>query len=238
VACFFHSCARMNLSTVYKALRNPELAFTAARALGKGHYYRVKFKLLGRRIVIGRRFRVIGRFDIRGPGTVIMGDDCHVISSFLQVTTAWTHAPDAVIKIGDRALLTGTRIGCVQRIEIGDGAGLSDARIMDGDFHSIEVTDGHRGVTGGRKKPIIMGRNVWLGAGSMILKGVNIGDHAVVGAGAVVASNVPEYSVVFGNPARVVWRVPKPAAPQAQLPEENVAVNLNSSKSAEEFVNS
>ncbi len=214
----------MKLTKFQKAVRDPGYAITVARGLLKGFYYRLKFKMLGRRVIIGRRFRVSGRLDIRGPGTVIFGDDCSVISSMIQITTPWTHEKDAVIKFGNRVLLTGTRLGCVQRIEVGDGAGLSDARIMDSDFHSIESTDEHRGDTAGRSKPITIGRNAWLGAGSMVLKGVTVGDNAVVGAGAVVAANVPEYSVVFGNPARVVWRVPrKEAAAAPPEPAELVA---------------
>jgi acetyltransferase-like isoleucine patch superfamily enzyme len=48
----------------------------------------------------------------------------------------------------------------------------------------------------------------------MVLKGVKIGDNAVVGAGSVVVGNVPRDAVVFGNPARVIWRFPaaRPAA--------------------------
>lgn len=185
-------------------------------AYARGAYYRVKFKLLRRRVIIGKRFLVQGRLDIRGPGTVIFGDYCGVISTRYQVTTPWTHTPEAVIRFGNHVLLTGTRLGCVSRIEVADWAGLSDARIMDSDFHPIENGEGHRSNVSGRSKPVVIGRNVWLAAGSMVLKGVRIGDNAVVGAGAIVASNVPDNAVVFGNPARVIWRVrgaaPAPAA--------------------------
>jgi acetyltransferase-like isoleucine patch superfamily enzyme len=158
-------------------------------------------------VVIGRRFRVRGRLDIRGPGTVIFGDDCGIISSRLSATTPYTHAPDAVIRFGNRVLLTGTRLSCQSRIEVGDNAGLSDARIMDTDFHAIETDGRPRYNTTGVAKPIRIGANAWLGAGSMVLKGVTIGENGVVGAGAVVVSNVPPHSVVFGNPARVIWRM-------------------------------
>jgi acetyltransferase-like isoleucine patch superfamily enzyme len=47
----------------------------------------------------------------------------------------------------------------------------------------------------------------------MVLKGVKIGDNAVVGAGSVVVGNVPRDAVVFGNPARVIWRFPAAARP-------------------------
>lgn len=52
--------------------------------------------------------------------------------------------------------------------------------------------------------PTTIGEDVWLGAGSTILGGVNVGDGCVVGAGAVVTKDIPPYSVVVGVPAKVV----------------------------------
>lgn len=190
-----------------RTLANPGLAFDIVRGLLRGLYYRWKFKLLGRRVVIGRFFRVTGPLDIRGPGRVEFGDFCTVMSSRLRPTTPYTHSPDAVIRFGNRVMLTRTRLGCVTRIEVGDDAGLAEALIMDSDFHSIEVSARPRYNTAGRSKPVYIGTNSWIGTGSIVLKGVRIGANAVVGAGAVVASNVPADCVVFGNPARVVWRV-------------------------------
>jgi len=53
-------------------------------------------------------------------------------------------------------------------------------------------------------KPVLIKRNAWIGAGATILPGVCVGKHAVVGAGAVVTKDVPDYAVVVGNPARIV----------------------------------
>lgn len=55
--------------------------------------------------------------------------------------------------------------------------------------------------------PIIIGDNVWLGRCSMILKGVTIGEGSIVAAGAVVTKSVPPYSIVAGNPAKVVKKI-------------------------------
>jgi len=52
--------------------------------------------------------------------------------------------------------------------------------------------------------PVIIGDNVWIGMGAVILKGVTIGDNSVVAAGAIVTKSVPPNVVVAGNPARIV----------------------------------
>jgi acetyltransferase-like isoleucine patch superfamily enzyme len=190
-----------------RAREHPGAAFRTGVALTRGHYYRAKFLVFGQRVTIGRYFRVTGTLEIRGPGTVIFGDECAVVSSRLAPTTPYTLNPEAVIRFGNRVLLTGTRLSCERRIDVGDNAGLSDARIMDTDFHALESYGQPRYKTRGASKPIVIGANAWVGAGAMILKGVRIGENSVVGAGSVVANNVPPNAVVFGNPARVVWRL-------------------------------
>lgn len=52
--------------------------------------------------------------------------------------------------------------------------------------------------------PIVIGKNVWIGANAMVVPGVSIGDNAVIAAGAVVTKDVPENSVVAGVPAKVI----------------------------------
>ena len=58
-----------------------------------------------------------------------------------------------------------------------------------------------------RNKQIHIGRNVWLGAGAIILPGVTIGDNSIVGAGSVVTKDVPANVIVVGNPARVLRQI-------------------------------
>lgn len=53
-------------------------------------------------------------------------------------------------------------------------------------------------------RPITIGRNVWIGAGALILPGVTVGDDAIIGAGSVVPHDVPEKVTVVGNPARIL----------------------------------
>lgn len=53
-------------------------------------------------------------------------------------------------------------------------------------------------------KPIVIGNNVWLGGGAIVLPGVTIGDNSVIGAGSVVTKDIPANVVAVGNPARIV----------------------------------
>jgi acetyltransferase-like isoleucine patch superfamily enzyme len=56
-------------------------------------------------------------------------------------------------------------------------------------------------------KPIVVGRNVWLGADVKVLAGVTIGENAIVAAGSVVTKDVPANMVVAGSPARIIREV-------------------------------
>ncbi|MBR3214827.1 MAG: acyltransferase [Methanosphaera sp.] len=56
---------------------------------------------------------------------------------------------------------------------------------------------------------ITIKKGVWIGAGATILPGVTVGEYAIVGAGAIVTKDVPDYAVVVGSPARVVKTLDK-----------------------------
>ena len=71
--------------------------------------------------------------------------------------------------------------------------------------HQFERTDVPMIQQGmGSFEPVVIGNDVWIGARVTILPGVSIGDGAILGAGAVVTKDVPEYAVVGGNPAKVL----------------------------------
>jgi len=194
-----------------RACSHPGAAFGVAKMWLRGCYFRVKYRFTGQRVRIGRNFRVIGRLDIKGPGLVIFGDDCTVISSKLAPVTPYTNASQAVIQFGDRVVLNGTRFSCQHRIEIGSDSLLADARICDSDFHAVQPHGRHRWNTTAEAKAVHVGPNVWICAGAMVLKGVMIGADSVVGAGAVVTRSVPPATVAAGNPARPVRALKTPA---------------------------
>lgn len=91
------------------------------------------------------------------------------------------------------------KIRCTEKIIVGNDVAIShDVTIMDSDAHIIEEV-GYQ-----KTKPIEIKNHVWIGTRATILKGVTIGEGAVVAAGAVVTKDVPAYSLVAGVPAKVL----------------------------------
>jgi len=72
-------------------------------------------------------------------------------------------------------------------------------RMLAGDLYLADDPE-----LGEESRPIVIGDNVWLGSGAIVLPGVTIGENTVVGAGAVVPRDLPPNVVAVGNPARVV----------------------------------
>lgn len=107
------------------------------------------------------------------------------------------------IRLGRNAFLN---YGCVlldpAPIEIGDDAKLGPAVQIYTAGHPLEAELRRSGVEWA--KPVRIGRDAWIGGGSVILPGVTIGEGAVVGAGSVVTRDVPAGAVVAGNPARPI----------------------------------
>ena len=88
----------------------------------------------------------------------------------------------------------------VVKVVIGDGTQIGPGvQILTAD-HPRDPGERATGLESGR--PIIIGRNVWIGGGALILPGVTVGDDAIIGAGSVVTRDVPAGATVAGNPAR------------------------------------
>lgn len=78
-------------------------------------------------------------------------------------------------------------------------------------------------------EPIHIGKNAWIGAGATILPGVTVGENAVVGAASVVTKNVPADTVVAGNPARFIKRIPpRPECSLRNEEDEEIQLGLDS----------
>lgn len=106
------------------------------------------------------------------------------------------------IEIGNNTYMNQSLIQCASKIKIGDNCAIAgDVLIQDTDFHPILDENG---VEKAYTKPITIGNKVWICTKATILKGITIGDGAIVAAGAVVTKDVPAYTIVAGNPAKVI----------------------------------
>ncbi len=114
------------------------------------------------------------------------------------------------ITIGkDCAFSNNVTVVAVKSVSIGDRCLIGDlVMIIDSDFHGV-APEARR--TKGEDAPVSIGENVWLGSRVIVLKGVTIGDNAVVAAGSLVTKDVPANMLVAGVPAKVIRRVDSPS---------------------------
>lgn len=114
---------------------------------------------------------------------------------------------DRVVSIGDRCLI-GRGSGIVGHfsIEIGNDVWTGHNVYITDQNHGYE--DIHRPISAQTQpeRAVRIGDGSWLGFGSVVLPGVTIGRHVVVGANSVVTSDIPDFSVAVGAPARVIRR--------------------------------
>jgi acetyltransferase-like isoleucine patch superfamily enzyme len=164
--------------------------FVARRA-----WYRVRYP----RLRIGRDAVLLGRIRIRRGTRVHLGDRVR-IRKLVSFTGGGT------VTVGSDTLLNGCWIIAASRVEIGEFCLISDCGITDNDYHHLDPQRRHDPPTSSTTAPVTVGRNVWIGLRALVLKGVSIGADSVVGAAAVVRSDVPARCVVAGNPAQVVKR--------------------------------
>lgn len=114
---------------------------------------------------------------------------------------------DATILIGDNVGVSGATISARSSIKIGDNVLIgSGCLISDSDAHPLRYED-RSDDSKIRSAPIVIEDNCFIGARSIILKGVTVGSGSVIGAGSVVVRDIPPGVVAAGNPARVVRRL-------------------------------
>lgn len=147
------------------------------------------------------------RVYVRNRGEIRIGS--HVsLNSFpngrMHRTGLLTFFPEARIRIGDHCALNGTVVLCNERVTI-------EAHCMFGPGTVVCDNDSHRVALDVRERrkradsaPIHIGPNVWVGMNALLLKGVTVGPNAIIAAGSVVTSDVPQNALAGGHPARVI----------------------------------
>jgi acetyltransferase-like isoleucine patch superfamily enzyme len=149
------------------------------------------------RSTFGSGVLIVGRLRI-GKGTRVH------LGSHVRVRQRVVLNGGGTISVGEHTLLNGCWIQALERVDVGAWNLLSDCGVTDTDHHNLTPTLRHASAQPQVTEPVVLGRNVWVGLGAVLLKGTTVGDDSVVGAGAVVRGRVPDGVVVIGNPAEVV----------------------------------
>ena len=145
-----------------------------------------------------------------------IGNNVTVNSSFLsnlvglyQRTIIVTRTPQAELIIGDNVGISGATIYARGSIKIGDNTLVGgNAKIFDNDFHPLEIEARNKDIKEKiGTRPVVIGKNCFIGGNSIILKGTVLGDGCIVGAGAVVSGQFEDNCIIAGNPARVIKNI-------------------------------
>lgn len=171
-------------------------------SLYKGVYY--DFKKTGK-IIINRGSLELGKSWTRKavfPTVIKLGYNSRIIvnGDFKIYEGASIYVNDDASLVLETGYITNKlNLNCFERIEIGDDVAISDGvTIRDSDNHIMKYPDFIK------TKPIKIGNHVWIGMNATILKGVKIGDGAVIAAGAVVNKDVSKNSLAGGVPAKII----------------------------------
>ena len=164
------------------------------------------------KVTTGKNLIINGRLGINGTGRITIGDNVIINSSLPHNPTAggtrtyFTVHENAELIIGDNVGISNSSITAKKSVKIGSDALIgANCMIADNDFHSIEYEnrmkspDTHVGCS-----PVIISNGAFIGARTIVLKGVVIGEKAVLGAGSVATKPVPANQIWAGNPAKYI----------------------------------
>lgn len=160
------------------------------------------------------RLRGIPIVIVKEDSSITLGDEVTLtsrsISTDLGVSRPCilrTLRPDAQIVIGSKSGLSGCVICAASSVMIGNECLIgADVMIFDTDFHALEPAGRrtNRDPDQIATAPVVIEKNVFIGARSVVCKGVTIGANSVIGAGSIVTKDIPANTIAAGNPCRVI----------------------------------
>lgn len=155
---------------------------------------------------IGKRIQLTALPEVTGHTYIYVGDDVRFSGNFSVASGRFCSCP--TLRIGKRSFLGhNVSITCNREVVIEEDVLIaSGCTISDYDGHAkqLERRMANLPPLENEMRPVRICRGAWIGSRSMILKGVTVGEGAIVGALSVVTEDVPPHSVVAGSPARVV----------------------------------
>jgi acetyltransferase-like isoleucine patch superfamily enzyme len=189
------------------------LRFMARHRMLNFKYGRLLVRLLRRKLWLGARLKLDGIAFI-GPRVVLqVGKGARIEIgrwSWLGHGTK-VRCHEGVVSIGAKTVMgQECTISAYQHVKIGRECVIAD-RVMFIDFdHGVVEVERPIRLQGIYKRDVNVGNNVWIDYGACILRGVTVGDNAIIGTNSVVTKDVPPNAVVAGLPAKIIRMRPTP----------------------------
>lgn len=164
-----------------------------------------------------KTWKIYGKpiLQINRKSKIIIGKNLELRSSYssnpltpFTPVTISTRSEKSKLKIGNNFGMSGGSIVCQKEITIGNRVIIgANSIVCDTDFHPLNYLDRIKDINNGNSKKITIEDDVFIGTGSIILKGVKIGKGAVIGAYSVVTNDVAPNSIYAGNPAKFIKKI-------------------------------
>ncbi len=184
----------------------PRSAYHDARPRLTGHNAALLCRYALLRLRLRRRNLRTGYFHVGRGADIVIGSQARVhFGREVRFMRDFTGHFMGRVTLGDGVFFNrGCHIVVQESLTVGDYSLFGEGVSIHDDNHVIGRGREPIASRGLITRPVVIGRNVWVGARAVILPGVHIGDNAVVGAGAVVTRDVPPNTIVAGVPARVI----------------------------------
>lgn len=173
------------------------------------------YKRVFNKLSVGENVVFNGRPLLRIYGRCVLGDNL-VFNGKTEYNTVGIFkrcsifvGMGAELFVGDNSGFSGVSIHCEKKIIIGQYCNFGgNVSIWDTDFHSLDYMERRMlDVSKVKNRDIVVGDDVFVGANSIILKGVKIGDRAIIGAGSVITHDIPSDQIWAGNPAKFIRNI-------------------------------
>ncbi len=191
--------------TVYRAKRVFGILHTKWRLIGNSVQY-ANYRIVGTPII-----------EISGNGRIVLGDNLQMNNGMLDNQIGYNNP--CILRAENGSILIGKNVGMSQttlvaknvnitigcNVKIGGGV-----KVYTTDFHSLHYEDRRESEydTANRKcAPVVIDDDCFIGAGSIILKGVHIGARTIIGAGSVVTKDIPADVIAGGNPCKILKEI-------------------------------
>lgn len=179
--------------------------------------FHTKMVLMGNNVSYSK-YRIVGTpyIDVSGGG-IVFGNNLQMNNGMMANQIGYN--TPCVFRVENGSIVIGDNVGMSQTTLIAKGADITignnvklggGAKIYTTDFHSLDYVkrrDSEVDIAERKCASVTIGDDCFIGAGVIILKGVNIGARSIIGAGSVVSKDIPADCIAVGNPCKVIKKI-------------------------------